>query len=389
MAAKKITRINHDSSSVASEVEEVMKKVQKTSLDISFNELLDMKETGELNISPDFQRLFKWSDETQSRFIESLILEMPVPPIYMIEEQDGSYLLIDGLQRISSYLHLRGFLDAPHLHPPVKIGKKLVLQGCDILESLNGKTFDDLSTAIQIRLKRNFIRAEVIRKGSDAQFKYHMFKRLNSAGIKLTEQQIRNATVRLLDPTFNDFIIELSHTTDFLECISILGQQQKISGYPEELILRFFALKNWYDKFSHDVSDFLTEYMEGVSNPDIRSKDKIVFDYNTEKQVFLLTFSLLANTLGEKAFGLVNKKNNIIKGFSVYHYEAFTMGIQDILTKINVKNTEEVEKIKKVLMEVKANKEFNDIITGGGKNSKGPLAARIGFVKNALAGLYE
>lgn len=62
----------------------------------------------ELTISPDYQRLFRWEEEKQSRFVESLILEMPVPPIFVIETDDGVYELIDGLQRISSYLHFRG-----------------------------------------------------------------------------------------------------------------------------------------------------------------------------------------------------------------------------------------------------------------------------------------
>src|SRR6185437_13863837 len=101
---------------------------------LSFNEILDMHKNDELDISPEYQRLFQWSEGSQSRFIESLLLEMPVPPIYVIEEQEGRYLLIDGLQRISSYLHLRGELEAAHLDPPVHKGEKLVFVDCDIVE---------------------------------------------------------------------------------------------------------------------------------------------------------------------------------------------------------------------------------------------------------------
>jgi uncharacterized protein with ParB-like and HNH nuclease domain len=83
-------------------IDNKMKRVHTQSLDISFNELLDMHQNDELNIHPDYQRLFRWSEGAQSRFVESLLLEMPIPPIYVIEEEDGRYLLIDGLQRISS-----------------------------------------------------------------------------------------------------------------------------------------------------------------------------------------------------------------------------------------------------------------------------------------------
>src|ERR1700691_4290069 len=125
-------------------------------LDIFFNELLDMHENKELNITPDFQRLFRWSPGQRSRFIESLMLEMPVPPIFVIEEEDGRYQLIDGLQRISSYLHMRGKLAAPHLEPPVSKGEFLTLTDCDIVPALNGMTFNDFPAALQIRLKRAF-----------------------------------------------------------------------------------------------------------------------------------------------------------------------------------------------------------------------------------------
>src|SRR5690348_11360340 len=82
-----------------------VKLASTQALDLTFNELMDMWESQELDIKPDYQRLFRWTDGQQSRFIESLLLEMPVPPIFVIEEEEGSYQLIDGLQRISSYLH--------------------------------------------------------------------------------------------------------------------------------------------------------------------------------------------------------------------------------------------------------------------------------------------
>src|SRR4051812_15474411 len=87
------------------DVDSQLKNVHTQSLDISFNELADMVDTGELDITPDYQRLFRWSEGARSRFIESLLLEMPVPPIYVVEEEDNKKLLIDGLQRVSSYLH--------------------------------------------------------------------------------------------------------------------------------------------------------------------------------------------------------------------------------------------------------------------------------------------
>lgn len=367
------------------EVDLQLKNVHTQSLDISFNELASMVVEGELDISPDYQRLFLWSEGARSRFIESLLLEMPVPPIYVVEEDDNRKLLIDGLQRLSSYLHFRGFLDAPHLKPPVTKGDMLALQDCDIIKALNGKTYDDLGTALQIKLKRSFVRVEVVRKGSNPKFKYHMFKRLNTGGEALTHQQLRNCTIRLLDPKFNDFIIKLAdENTDFKTCISTISEEQVYGAYDKELVLRFFALKNWRAKFKHDVSDFLTEYMEAVSDPDAPEP----FDYGKEQEIFERTFRVLACALGDKAFSRANPKTNgeLIRAFGIYHYEAFTIGIQPLLDKLNVDTPEGVQAARDLLMKIKFDPDFIAQTTGGGKNSPGPLNERIGFVHGNLAG---
>jgi len=365
------------------EIDTRMKKVHTNSLDLSFNELLDMKNAGELDISPDYQRLFQWSEGARSRFIESLLLEMPVPPIYVVEEEDGRYLLIDGLQRISSYLHMRGALEAVHLDPPIQIGEKLRLADCDIVRSLNGLTWDDLGTALQIRLKRSFVRVEVVRKGSDPRFKYHMFKRLNTGGALLTEQQMRNCTIRLLDPTFNDFIIELSKTDDFRLCTETLTEDRRLAAFDQELVLRFFAFRNNRENFRHDVADFLTEYMEGVSEPE--EDRRINFDYDEQRNIFLKTFQVLGQTLGASAFSLPNRaRDGLTRSFSVYHFEAFTVGLQSRLDTVDADDPAVIERLRQIFMTTKLDAEFMRITTGGGKNSPGPLNARIGFVERRI-----
>ncbi len=362
-----------------SAIETRVKQVHPQSLDISFNELLDMYQNSELNIRPEYQRLFQWSEGARSRFIESLLLRMPVPPIYVIEEDDGKYILIDGLQRISSYLHLRGELEAEHIDPPVHKGDKLVLTDCDIVEELNGKTFDDIGTTLQIRLKRAFVRVEVIRKGSDPRLKYHMFKRLNTGGQNLSPQQVRNCTIRLLDDKFNDFIIELSQEKVFRHCIESISQERNLAAFDQELVLRFFAFKNNLNNFKHDVADFLTEYMEAVSDPD----EPLPFDYTTEKEIFLKTFTVLEKTLGDLSFAYPNRtREGLARGFSVYHFEAFTIGLQSLLEHISPGDPKAMGELKKVFKTIKFDPKFIQITTGGGKNSPGPLKERINFVED-------
>lgn len=368
-----------------SQIDGTLERVHTTSLDLSFNELADMYRTGELEINPDYQRIFRWSEGARSRFIESLLLEMPVPPIFVVEKPDGSYSLIDGLQRISSYLHFRGLLTAEHFDPPIMPDDFLVLSDCDIVAGLNGKTFKDLGTALQIRLKRSFVRVEVIRKGSDGRFKYHMFKRLNTGGTPLSEQQVRNCTVRMLDPTFNDFIIELSRDLNFQDCIENISEEQRLSAADQELVLRFFAFKNALGNFKHDVADFMTEYMEGVSDPETPT----AFNYSVEREIFKKTFEVLNKCHGGGVFARVKarKPNELSRGFAVYHYEALTLGLQAIIDAVDVGNDAQMALIKQRILDVKQNPDFITLTTGGGKNSPGPLRERINFVVRALGSI--
>ena len=363
-------------------IEEQKKRLTTTSLDLSFNELVDMIGTGELNIQPDFQRLFQWSPATQSRFIESLLLEMPIPPIYVIESEENKYLLIDGLQRISSYLHFRGKLNAPE--NDVQVGQMLQLCDCDIVPAFNGLTFDDLPTSLQIRLKRYFVRVEVVRFGSDPQYQYYMFKRLNTGGVLLTEQQIRNCTIRLLNPKFNDFIALLATDPDYQTTTTYLTTEQRKGWYDQELVLRFFAFKNEINSYVHEIGDFLTEYMERVSDSD--HAEHLVFDYDSERQIFLKTFQIFQRSLGDRAFSRLNaKQTELADAFGIYHFEALTLGIQPILDQLSPDDAAQMERLADAIMSLKREPDFIGMTKGGGKNTVCLLKRRVAFATEKLS----
>jgi hypothetical protein len=363
-------------------VQKQVKQIQTSSLDLSFNELLDMYVNQELTIDPEYQRAFRWSAGKESRFIESLVLGMPIPPLFVIELDDGRYELIDGLQRLSSYFHFRGALELEIFDRHIVKGQGLVLGECDIVKELNGLDHDRLPAAMQIRLKRHFIRVEVIRKDSDQRLRYHMFKRLNTGGENLSEQEIRNCTVRLLDggATFMRFLSELSTTAEFRRCTENLSEEAYQQKFDQELVLRFFAFKNNRDEYVHDVSDFMTDYMESIADPDIGAP----FNYEVERETFLRTFAVLATVLEDKAFGWVNRTGTIVRGFAVYHFEAFSLGVQPFLGRIDLTQANQVEILRNVLEGVKRDRAFQEITSGGGRNSKGALDRRVGFVQNAL-----
>jgi hypothetical protein len=363
-----------------SEIEDKIKTVRTRSLDLSFNELLDMYKDGELIIDPEYQRLFRWSEVQQSRFIESLLLEMPIPPIFVVEQEEGKYELIDGLQRVSSYIHFRG--EHPDYQGEEEDSEKprfLKLEGCDICESLNKLIYTSLPITLQIRLKRNFIRVEVLRKESDTRLRYHMFKRLNTGGSKLSDQEVRNCTIRLLSPEFNNFLIECSQYKPFTKCIARVSKDKIRQKYDQELVLRFFAIKNMQHKYVHDVGSYLTECMEYFSSaPDN-------FDYTKEKIIFHNTFDILAKTLGEKVFSsVVRNKKNLSSRFSTYHYEAMTLCIASHLDKLQGLTEDKFSLLKTILTKIKEDPDFIDMTTSGGKNYTTPFKKRIEFAEERI-----
>ena len=365
-------------------IEANIRSIHTSQFDLSFNELADMYESGELNINPDFQRLFRWSDSKQSRFIESLVLEMPIPPIYVTETEEKQYDLIDGLQRISSYLHFRGILkNAEHLD--IKEGDKLKLIDCDIVSELDGKTFDDLPSSLQIRIKRSFIRMQIIRKDSDPMFRYHMFKRLNTGGEILEPQEVRNCTIRILDVKFPDYLRELSNKPYFQTVTSNISDQKSKNAYREELVLKFFAFKNNRENYIKNVQEFLDAYMESVALP----KDQeghISFNYSKEEQIFDKVFKTLELTMGERAFSSNNKaQDSLQENFRSYHYEVFTQAIVLLLDKIDVNNDEHMKMIKDKILEIKLDSDFISMTTGGGKNTRNALDERIAFASDKLS----
>lgn len=344
--------------------------VRTQSIDFSFNELADMYTAGELVIDPEFQRMFRWPEGSQARFIESLILELPIPPIFLIEREDRIYELIDGLQRVSSYLHFRNQLVIDG-----ELQSPLVLQDCDIVTELNGLSHEDLPRALDIKLKRSYIRAEILRKESDPRLRYYMFKRLNTGGEILSAQEVRNATIRLLSNDFNSFIATLSENVDFIYCTDILSENQRLRRFDQELVLRFFSYKNDLDAYQHDVSDFLTDYMEKVSDP----ADPTEFDYPAERSLFEKTFRVLraiSDELGieNKIFGVTPPGAEPRSQFSVYHFEGLVLGIQAVIGRVRPTRAE-LRALSEAVRTGKSDSDFHKH-TGAGKNYRAPLLAR-------------
>jgi len=148
--------------------------------------LLSRAESEMINLQPDFQRRWGvWDVRRQSRLIESLLLRIPLPVLYAAEDENEKWEIVDGIQRLSTI--------ARFMRPNVVGTDKLTLSGLEYLEDYNGKTFEELSARLQLRLRETELVVHLIRKGTPAEVKFNVFARINTGGIALSPQELRHA----------------------------------------------------------------------------------------------------------------------------------------------------------------------------------------------------
>lgn len=352
------------------EIDQKVGEVRFEGLDMSFGELVSLHsaEQKELVIAPEYQRLFRWSNEQRSRLIESIILELPIPQIFMIENEDGVLELIDGLQRVSSVFQ---FMDAQSINL-----ESLVLEGCDLVTSLNGKTFQDLPLTLRLRIKRSSVRVLVIKRQSESFLRYEMFKRLNTGGAELAPQEIRNCSARMLGQKgreFYQFLQECAAVTEYKSCTQTISNADEEKMGAEELVLRFLATKNSRETFKGSVRDWLDGYMEDVI------LEKVAFNYDEERTHFHRTFSVINRSLGPQAF-VKHRDNEPIGALAPAYFEAVAGSISGNL---KVAELLDPDRLKTAVIDCVQSEEFKSQ-TGPGANSKPKLERRISLVAEAI-----
>jgi len=281
------------------------------SYDITLKQLYDMVLEEMIDIAPEYQRHFVWDAKRQSALIESLFLGIPIPSLFMASNKDASWEVIDGLQRLTTILNFIG--NDEELKGISIKHEKLKLAGLEKLESMNGLHFDDLPKSMQFMLQTRPLRITVLNDRSDFNVRYDLFERLNTGGVTLHEQEIRNCVY--IGP-FNDFLKELSENEDFRAVVKMTANAERSGSY-EELVLRFFAYHENAEQFVHSVKGFLNDYMEQKTKQ-FKNKDK---DSKVLKKLFLQTFKALKDNLPD---GIVRgARKNITP---VVLYEAMSVG---------------------------------------------------------------
>lgn len=244
-----------NTSDIIAQLERERRVVAYDAYDIIVRQLIDMVRSGEIDISPDYQRQFIWKEDRESDLIESIFLGIPIPSLYMaVNQKDGSWEVVDGVQRLSTILHFSGedeFLKRIDKQAPLR------LQGLEKLSELNGVSFQELPATARSTFLNRGLRVTTLNDRSDFNVRFDLFERLNTGGVGLHDQEIRTILFRGL---FNEILKELANDVDFRSVVK-LGSGKTVSDY-SECVLRFFAFLNNYGAFDHSVKEFLNEYME-------------------------------------------------------------------------------------------------------------------------------
>jgi uncharacterized protein with ParB-like and HNH nuclease domain len=349
-----------DASKIQEQIDKNRRSVAFDSYDITIRQLFDMIQEKMIDVSPEYQRHFIWDNIRQSQLIESLLLGIPVPSLFMATNKDSSWEVIDGLQRLTTIVNFIGDeMTIKKINPNCS---RLKIAGLEKLDQLNGYNYEDLPKSIQLMFMTRPLRVTVLNDRSDFEVRYDLFERLNTGGVTLHPQEIRNC---IYLGRFKDFIENCSKNKDFLNTVKMTGNSER-TGNREELVLKFFAYFEDRSHFVHSVKEFLNEYMA--------KKTASFKEENLFKELFEQTFSLLNKLLPD---GIVrgNRKNIT----PLILYEAIAVGVADIITA-------------GIIVQITADKLTNLLddetlkrLTTGATNSRNKLFERIDYVKNVLS----
>ena len=310
-------------SNLEAELAAARRTISTDSYPMSVGELTNMYTEGDLIIRPPFQRLFRWDDDQKSRLVESILIGIPLPSIFVAQDDDGRWELVDGLQRVSTLLQLQGLLDQDS-YPA------LTLMSTKYLPSLKGLVWDDkndeskaLSPAQRRDIKRAKIDLKIVQRESDPKTKFDLFQRLNSFGSKLSNQEIRNAQLVGVNPDFVEWLTRLAEHDPFMTLIR-LPESDINKKYDEELVLRFLYLHEMSDDQIAGIRNFQDGLEEFAVNLALNFND----DYRERRErTFRDTFDRLA-AADEKILGRWDSQKQDFKGgFLNSSFEALAISL--------------------------------------------------------------
>lgn len=291
---------------------------------MSIGEMMSMYKDGELITNPIYQREFRWSNDQKSKFIESILLEIPLPSVFIYQDK-RTWEVIDGLQRLSTIFQFTGILKDKDkkLVPPFKI------EGIKKIKEINGLDWSEFDDEVVFTFKKVKMDVKIIKDTSaeKTQAKFELFQRLNQKPSVLSGQEYRNALLIMYDEKIFFWLSDLSNFPSFQTCIKGLEDRWIKEQYDKELVLRLFVFSKFQFKTKFKkVDDYLDDSIFYNEEDSLISRiENEHFDLNEEKLKFEKTFNLLNLAKGEDVF----KSTRSSKGqqFLESLFEAVAIGL--------------------------------------------------------------
>lgn len=263
--------------------EPLARTIHTQSADPEIDALYGKHKNGRLIVQPEFQREFVWDRKKASKLMESALLSIPIPTVYISAEDDNREYVIDGQQRLTSFF---SFLDGK-----LPDGRDFKLSGLKVFKELNGKTYAELTDEHQSAIRYYTLRTVTFKKGSDPNLKFEIFERLNTGAVPLNDQELRNCIYR---GSYNSLVHELAEDRDFQFLLGIDRPDKRRRDV--ELVLRFTAFFNQtYLKYRPPIKTFLNEEADKNRNLSEDDQRKI-------RAAFKNACQLTRSTFGKHAF---------------------------------------------------------------------------------------
>ncbi|WP_167647319.1 DUF262 domain-containing protein [Mameliella alba] len=301
--------------------------VKTQNIEFDLETIIKRIDRGVIKLDPDYQRRHRWSDELSSRLIESLLLNIPIPVIYISQDVDvdeetegdtSRFTIIDGQQRLTAIYRF--------------MKNELELTGLETLDAINGLRFKELPPFLLRRLDERTVKCLRIDSTLDPQVKYDIFERLNTGSVKLEAQELRNATSR---GPFNKAIKSMASHPQFREMLQIPVENPEGSSKVRkmedlELVLRFFSLKGGqYKTLSKGLKSFLTSKMNEFNSLSPNEIDRMDSEFRS-------CMNFIYHALGKNAFAKYSIQDGEIKkkmsSFNAAVFDAISVGTFDYFT---------------------------------------------------------
>jgi uncharacterized protein with ParB-like and HNH nuclease domain len=340
---------------------------------VTWREILSQYRDGELIIDPEYQRLFRWDLDQQTQYLESILLNIPSPPLFLARNRDGIFEVIDGLQRVSTLLKFfttevfgaqtkeqeRQKLEPEQTQNDIRIPTKLAAG--PIIRSLEDFTATTLPETLTRTIKYARITIILLEKESSPRARYEVFRRLNKLGSPLSDQEIRNCTARLLGKNFPKQLRNLAESKSIRAALS-LSEEAVLRMGIEEMLLRLLAFNYGEKRLKHQITEYLDDFMAYAAEGKFKLTEE---KENRIEETFALIHKVSPSG---KAFRFPTS------GFSTNLFDIIATGVFHNLDDLNARSLR--AKLGTLMKSAKLKE-----LTGAGSNTRKKLEGRVNLGK--------